>query len=182
MHSIVGLPSWYDEARVRRAVFLAKLTNSPTSSWQHVALLWHIQRQSDWFTSALADLQLVLPGIRPLIGFDVQRGTPFAYSNGYWSSVDSWISCQAYCLPLDLLGRRSRQFPPSTRDNPVEHAVRTHLRSISMQLQRHIARQEQHHRFWRLQVIKNEQPPSKAALVAELSCRPGLPLHHCKVQ
>eukprot|EP00973_Karenia_brevis_P072851 10117097-Karenia_brevis.AAC.1 len=60
----MGLLTWDNEARIRRAVFLAKFINAPSNSWQHGALVWHVSNRSPWYEAASSDLQLIMPTIR----------------------------------------------------------------------------------------------------------------------
>ena len=88
-----------------------KLAHAPVGSWRHLAFIAHHHMQTAWFSEALADLCLVLPGIR-LIPIFVD-GIPFLSSSGVWSDEDEWLSLLAYGLPISIAGRRFCPQQPS---------------------------------------------------------------------
>lgn len=61
------------EWRVRRVGLLLRLLSAPPESWQHVALLYFVSSDHEWLTAAVADLQIVLPGVQLYASVDTPR-------------------------------------------------------------------------------------------------------------
>ena len=165
-------PCTFDsERRVRKAGFFLKLANSPSGSWQHAAFVFHSIHQTAWFESTLSDLQIVQPSlcIRVVDG----RWGLMVHSPGSWSDVGEWESAQAYSLPLNLSGHRSREHPPATKDDAMEQSPRRHVQTISSQLRLELGRLSRSALFWQVQHKTSMANYSKLSLLSGLLVRPG---------
>eukprot|EP00973_Karenia_brevis_P020176 2768256-Karenia_brevis.AAC.1 len=58
-----GMTSCALETRVQRAGLFIRLLNSPTTSWEHTALLVQRFLNTVWYRAVLMDLNLVYPGV-----------------------------------------------------------------------------------------------------------------------
>eukprot|EP00973_Karenia_brevis_P062810 8733598-Karenia_brevis.AAC.1 len=100
----MGIRICPEEWRVRRVALLLRAAQSPVDSWTHLALVAHVHFQTPWYSAAIADLRLAMPTAKLMIS-EGPHGL-FVHCHGYWSEFGEWISMQAHCIPLDMVGRR----------------------------------------------------------------------------
>ena len=149
--------------------------NSPASSWQHAALIWQHRLQTQWYKDCAADLRLVCPSVCFVLG-TCSEG-PFLCSSGYWIEEVTWHSVQAHGLPLEMFGRRIRPNPLRVKEDPVEMAVRRHVRETSRLLRGQLKSAQDSALLFQIQHRNLQTNTSKLALLAARLLRPGPPLH-----
>eukprot|EP00973_Karenia_brevis_P009721 1311658-Karenia_brevis.AAC.1 len=169
------LPSIDLELRARRLAFFLRLIHSPMQSWQHMAFIVQKNMQTDWYKQCLRDLRQVLPQVRLEVGMHTHG--LFVFDHGFFDESDFWKSSQPYSFPLDQLGRRHRIRAPRSADDPLELAMRKHVKNILSMFRRLLSRQFEAELFWRIRNNVLEAPESKLQLLAVKLVQPGPPLH-----
>ena len=145
---LTGLDPCALEWRVRRLGFFLKLLNSPADSWQHLALVYHRTRSTNWYNTCILDFALALPNVTLHSGFHTETGHDFVHSNGHWSDVGVWMCAHPFSAKKDLLGRRSGRLLRHGSRLPSElEAIRRHVRCITMQFRVQLHRQGQSNLF-----------------------------------
>eukprot|EP00973_Karenia_brevis_P067796 9432518-Karenia_brevis.AAC.1 len=167
---ILGLNSCVLEARLQRVAILLRLANAPNSAWEQAALIWHRHEQTNWYTDALADLRLVLPGLHFYVG--MSRHGPVIYSSSWWTDTGEWCSAHPWSFRVDQVGRRTRE----QRCAITDRAVRCHIKKVTDNLRLHLTRAGDSDIFLNLTSSGFGQPLAKTHLLAQVVRWPGPPM------
>ena len=141
---------------------------------EQLALIAHHHLQTPWFTTACADLAMVLPIVR-LIPTMV-ASSPYLSSSSLWSEDDEWLSFLAFALPNNMSGHRYRPVEPAGHSTHRK-CVRSHVARIVHNLRRELSR-----KWWSVvyrEVVEAAtlSSTSKCVTVAARLQQPGPPLH-----